>query len=172
MNLDKEIGDAFSLIGLLLVFLFAYFSALWTQVDNLVGRPKRNEETGALRNLRKVLVLKRRHLAALSLLIVLVVLLLAPLSFKVIQRMQWGGTFSTIRAGLLLVALLLVMLLAAVVILNRKAAFDVAFIDGELERRKASPPPPERESQLSWDQFVFPGGKRPWVKERNPRGGD
>lgn len=162
MNLDKEISSAFSLIGLLLVFLFAYFSALWTQVEGLVGHPKRDENTGVLRKLRKALVIKRRQLAVLSLLIFLVVLLLAPLSFKVIGNIHWGSTFNTIRAGLLLVALLLVILLASVATLNLKAALDIASIDTELKGKPA--PPPEAKVRISWYQFIFPGGKMPWVK--------
>ncbi|MEV8539492.1 hypothetical protein [Streptomyces sp. NPDC051572] len=161
MTLDDEISGAFSLIGLVLVFLFAYFSALWTQVDALIGKPKRNIPSGTLREWRRALVSKRRFLLALAFLIVLQFLLLGPLSLRVRGRIHWGAPFSTIRAGLLLVEALISLLLLFVVYIYYKAAADMVAIDVELARPKAAMAPREERAKVCFAQFVFPAGEWP-----------
>lgn len=165
MTLDEEIGGAFSLIGLVLVFLFAYFSALWTQIESLVGKAKRNEKSGVLRDTRRALTSKRRYLLALALLIVLQLLLLAPLSFRVLGKTQPNAPFNTIRAGLILVEILILLLLLFVLYLNYRAAIDMAAIDAELVRSNASKAPAEQKERIGFEQFVFPSGMRPGKRD-------
>jgi O-antigen/teichoic acid export membrane protein len=113
-DLDAQIVAASSLISVLLVFVFAYFSALLPTIEELRARarPTADDDRAAL---RRRLGTYQMIVAAVIVLIGLVVLLLLPLSVEVLRGQPWNGTFNTLRIGLLLVDVLLVATAAALV---------------------------------------------------------
>jgi hypothetical protein len=101
-SLDDQISAVFSLLGLLLVFVIAYFSALWPRVEDLIAvpRPEANADRQILaRRLRS----HRNLFLALIVIASLVIGLLVPVSRRVVDDWTIGEGFPTIRAGLLLV---------------------------------------------------------------------
>lgn len=113
-DLDAQIVAASSLISVLLVFVFAYFSAVLPTIEELRtrARPTADDDRAAL---RRRLGTYQKIVAAVIVLIGLVVLLLLPLSVEVLHAQPWNGTFNTLRIGLLLVDVLLVATAAALV---------------------------------------------------------
>jgi len=113
-DLNREISDAVGLISLLLVFVVAFFAAIWPQASSLLSEPipavatDRAKLVGRLKAYRWLLVV-------LVLLVVVILVLLAPLTLRILARVEWGGSYDTLRAGLLLVVLLLVMCLAVAI---------------------------------------------------------
>jgi len=107
-DLDKEITDVFTLLGVLLVFAIALFSALLPIVDGLVRKPK---PAGAAetKELKGQLVAYALLIALLEALTIAVFLLLIPLSLRAIGLLGTGDEFPTIRAGLLMVESFLVL---------------------------------------------------------------
>ena len=105
-DLDAQIVAASSLISVLLVFVFAYFSAVLPTIEELRerARPTADDDRAAL---RRRLGTYQKIVAAVIVLVGLVVLLLLPLSVDVLRGQPWGGTFNTLRIGLLLVDVLL-----------------------------------------------------------------
>jgi hypothetical protein len=111
--LDREISQAFGLLGLLLVFVLGYFSAFLPLVEDLVHRDVPASASNEER--RQVLVrlqTYRRLVGGLSVLTVLVLAVLWPVTRRVASAWRWSGPFPTIRAGLLMVDLMLLLLLA------------------------------------------------------------
>lgn len=121
-TLDEQIVDAGSLISLLLVFVFAYFSALLPLFEDLRHRPKppaQDDQDALVRQLSTYRTLGCGLLAV----VILVLALLGPMSWKALHAELWNP-FRTIRLGLLLVDLLLVAtgtaILAEVVLITRR----------------------------------------------------
>lgn len=105
-TLDEQITDASGLISLLLVFVFAYFSALLPVVEELRHRAKpaaRDDLEALVRRLLSFRAIACGLLAVVS----LVLALLSPLSWRVLRAQLWNP-FETGRVGLLLVDVLLV----------------------------------------------------------------
>jgi hypothetical protein len=113
-DLDTQIVAASSLISVLLVFVFAYFSAVLPTIEELRARarPTADDDRAAL---RRRLGTYQSIVAAVIVLVGLVVLLLLPLSVEVLRGQPWQGPFNTLRIGLLLVEVLLVATAAALV---------------------------------------------------------
>lgn len=113
-DLDAQIVAASSLVSVLLVFVFAYFSAVLPTIEELRARarPIADDDRAAL---RRRLGTYQSIVAAVIVLVGLVVLLLLPLSVEVLRGQPWQGTFNTLRVGLLLVDVLLVATAAALV---------------------------------------------------------
>lgn len=111
-SLEAEIGQILSLIGLLLVFVIGYFTALLPRVDEEVARPApvvqadRASHLSRLSSFRKLMI---GFLVADFLVLALV----GPISGRVVSSWPVSGPFPTIRAGLLLIDLFLVALLIA-----------------------------------------------------------
>jgi O-antigen/teichoic acid export membrane protein len=114
-TLDKEIGDAINLIAILLVFVFAYFSAVWPQAASLIDEPSPSVQTDKKRLVGRLRVYQRL-LVGLAALIASIIILLAPLTRRVGAELSWGGSYDILRAGLLLVDVLLVSTLCAAVL--------------------------------------------------------
>lgn len=121
-SLDEQIVDAGGLISLLLVFVFAYFSALLPQFEDLRHRPKpaaQDDQALLMRQLSSYRALACGILAV----VVLVLALLAPLSWHALNAQLWRP-FRTLRVGLLLVDVLLILtgvgVIAEVVLLTQR----------------------------------------------------
>lgn len=121
-DLNKQISDASALVALLLVFVFAYFAALLPIWEGLrqQARPPADDDRASLRQR----VSTYRMLAwTLLAVIALVLLVLGPLSWHVLNSQLWSP-FQTIRFGLLLVDVLLIGtaggVVVEVVLLSRK----------------------------------------------------
>ncbi|MGW4866307.1 hypothetical protein [Streptomyces chartreusis] len=118
-DLNDEIVDVFSLAGLLLVFVFAYFSGVWPQAESEMAKRKVSDNfvLGERRD-----QLKRYFwlMVALNVVILLIAAILAPLFFDVLSRIRTDAPFDAVRAGLILVvAFLMVMLLFVCAICKR-----------------------------------------------------
>src|SRR5260370_17558573 len=109
---DKEITDVFGLLGVLLVFVFAFFSALLAVtgpvLDGGVTGEQARRRAISRRALTYVLLL-----CGLDTIILLVIAMLFDLTRRAITTPWQGSDFPTVRAGLWLVDLLLVLTLAA-----------------------------------------------------------
>jgi hypothetical protein len=121
-DLNKQIADAGALLALLLVFVFAYFAALlpiWEDLRQRV-RPPADDDRAALR--QRVSIYRLLGWALLAI-IALVLLVLGPLSWRVLNS-EIFSPFQTIRVELLLVDALLigtaVGVVAEVVLLSGK----------------------------------------------------
>lgn len=114
-RLDSEIEGVFGLVGVLLVFVAAYATVAVPAAAHLLTR--RASQVAADRaSLRSDLTRARDSLVGLVILALSVLLLLIPLSLRVIAEFSPRGSFRTGRAGLLLVeALLTVSLIAAAI---------------------------------------------------------
>jgi hypothetical protein len=122
-SLDGEIIDVGGLISVLLVFVFAYFSALLPIFEDLRHRskpPALDDREALVRRLFSYRLLA----CGLFAIVILVLGLLGPLSWQVLDSQPWKP-FRTVRVGLLLVDGLLlatgVGILAEVVLLTRRA---------------------------------------------------
>jgi hypothetical protein len=115
-TLDDEITQILGLIGLLLVFVVGYFTALLPQTDEWLGR-----EAPAVQADRKALVRRlgafRKLAVGFLLADVLVLALLTPVSRRIVLDWSFEGPFPTLRAGLLLIDLFLVVILVSGAIL-------------------------------------------------------
>lgn len=114
-DLDGQIVAASSLVSVLLVFVFAYFSAVLPTIEELRARPRPAADDDRA-TLRRRLRTYQAIVAAVIGLVGLVFLLLLPLSVEVLKGQPWNGPFNTLRFGLLLVALLLIATAAALVL--------------------------------------------------------
>jgi hypothetical protein len=104
-TLDEQIVDAGGLIALLLVFVFAYFSALLPLFEDIRHRPMpaARDDITAL----KARISSYRSIAwCLCAVVVLVFAVLAPLSWHAVNSELWIP-FQTLRVGLLTVDVLL-----------------------------------------------------------------
>lgn len=106
-DLDLEISGAFSLLGVLLVFVIAYFSAILPDINELLGRPA-PEVNADRRSLAARLRTYRSLTVGLLLVVAAVLTLLVPLSRRVLKSLSFTGPFQTIRAGLLFIDFLLI----------------------------------------------------------------
>jgi len=111
-DLDAQIVAASSLVSVLLVFVFAYFSAVLPTIEELRARERPIAEDDR-KALRRRLGTYRMVVAAVIGLVGLVFLLLLPLSVEVLRSQPWNGPFNTLRVGLVLVEVLLVATAAA-----------------------------------------------------------
>jgi hypothetical protein len=105
-SLDEQIADAGGLISLLLVFVFAYFSALLPLFEEIRHRPKpaaKDDQEALVRRLSSYRALGCGLLSV----VLLVLALLAPLSWHAVSAELWRP-FRTLRVGLLVVDLLII----------------------------------------------------------------
>ncbi len=107
MTLDDQIVAVATLMGVLLVFVFAYFAALLPPIEGLRGE-KEPDINADKRRLRTKVRSYQLITAGLSVLILFVFGLLIPLSTQVIKE-GFLTPFDTLRASLLLVDLFLVV---------------------------------------------------------------
>ena len=107
MTLDDQIVAVASVIGILLVFVFAYFAALLPLIEGLRGE-KEPDINADKQRLRTKVRSYQLITAGLSVLILFVFVLLIPLSTQVIKE-GLLNPFNTLRACLLLVDLFLVV---------------------------------------------------------------
>lgn len=112
MTLDHDITDALGLVSLLLVFVFAYFSALLPIAEDLIARPVPEVQADRAR-LAARLGAYTKLAVGLGVLIVLVIALLTPLSRRVVAEWTFSGPFQTLRVGLVVVDVLLGALVVA-----------------------------------------------------------
>lgn len=104
-SLDEQIVDAGGLISLLLVFVFAYFSAILPLLEDARRRAKpaaRDDQETLMRRLSNYRALGCGLLAV----VLLVLLLLGPLSWHALTGQLWRP-FRTLRVGLLIIDVLL-----------------------------------------------------------------
>jgi hypothetical protein len=110
-TLEQEVSDAIGLIGLLLVFVVGYFSAVIPSSDELVGRPTPNvgydraQLANRLRSLRNLFV-------GLGVLIVAVLAVLAPLVVRVTDALL-HQPYSIVLGGVMIVVVALFVMLGA-----------------------------------------------------------
>jgi hypothetical protein len=113
VTLDNEIANAAGVLGLLLVFVFGYFSALLPVILSLLDAPRPDVADDRL-TLAARLASYRLIVGGVWLLTALVLLLMLPLSSQVVASIRLGAPFATIRAGLLAMdGMLLTLLVAA-----------------------------------------------------------
>jgi len=111
-DIDKEITDAFSLLGVLLVFVFAYASALAPLVFSALERDTPgpiDDRAVFIGRLRAYRWLVRGVFVAAG----AVLGLLFPLSYRVLRDLSLSGAFHTVRAGLVMVDTFLLLSLVA-----------------------------------------------------------
>ncbi len=118
MNVDdalaKEIADVFGLLGVLLVFVIAFYTYLLTQAETLMS-----EEVPTVHQRRSDLIARltstRRLLTALAVATLLVVIVLVPLELRVIANLlRHPDHFPTSQIGFVLVGVFLLALILAV----------------------------------------------------------
>jgi hypothetical protein len=114
-QLELEITQVFTLLGVLLVFVLAYLSALLPQIEELLARPTPEVHEDRDRLVARLAAYRRLVLVEL-LLTALVLGLLLPLTMRTITSLTLGGTFRTVRVALLVVDLLLLGLACATVL--------------------------------------------------------
>lgn len=112
-DLDKNITDAFSLLAVLLVFVFAYFSTIWARAEELIDQPAPADSEDK-RRLRVRIMNQRRLVVSLAVTVIALGALLEPLSSQAIGDWKWHP-FDTVRAGLLLLDLFLVAMIVIAV---------------------------------------------------------
>lgn len=130
--LNREIADAFSLLGVLLVFVFLLFSIVWQQVESLNAEP--NSDDDVLLTLRLARYERqRRLLLILMFATLLIVLLVIPLSRRVIcMGIHFDRPFNTIGAGLILVDVFLIALIAGCLSILRIIKKEKAAISNDI----------------------------------------
>jgi hypothetical protein len=113
-SLSSQIDDVFSLLGVLLVFIIAFYSYLLTQIEALIAKPRPVVDAERTQLIAKVAASKRL-LAGLGVGTMAILLLLAPLSYQVIRDLLSGPSgFPTSEVGLLLVDVFLVVVVVAI----------------------------------------------------------
>lgn len=117
--LDQEISGVFGLLGLLFVFVIGYFSALLPQAEELVSRRAsdvQDERTALVARLRSY----RQLTIGLLTMVLLVMVVLLPITRRVLDTWSIRGPFPTLRAGLVLIDVFLVaMFVVGVRLLSR-----------------------------------------------------
>ena len=138
MNLDKELVDVFNMVGLLLVFVAGYFSALLPLMEDLIHRraPDGLDERRALVNR---LASYRRLLAGLLFLVGAILSLLFPLCRRVLLDWSFIGPFHTVRAGFLLTYLMLIVVFILSVTLRHRLSRRIAEVDSKSGRPTPAP---------------------------------
>ena len=116
--LDRQLSDAATLLGLLLVFVIGYFAAVAPAADEASGRPApdvaydRQLLANRLRTQRNLLI-------GLEVLIVAVLGVIAPVTVRVAAHLI-GRPYSVLKTGVLLIDALLLVVLAASIVLTRR----------------------------------------------------
>lgn len=113
-TLDQQIVDVGGLVSLLLVFVFAYFSALLPTFEDLRHRARPNVAEDR-ETLRRQLAAYRALGGGLLVVVIAVLALLTPLSWRALNADLWNP-FQTLRLGLLLVDALIVATGAGLVV--------------------------------------------------------
>jgi hypothetical protein len=114
--LDRQVSDAATLLGLVLVFVIGSFAAIAPAADETAGRPippveyDRQLLANRLRSQRNLLV-------GVEVLIVAVLAVVAPVTVRVAAHLV-GRPYSVLKAGVLLVDLLLLIMFAAALVLT------------------------------------------------------
>ena len=111
-SFDKEITDVFALLAVLLVFVFAYFSALLPLAEDSISKPRSEIGSDRRRDASRVLTLLVLEIG-LALVVLVVALLIAPLTYRSFTVEPANSEFPTIRWGLRAVEVMLLLLLAA-----------------------------------------------------------
>lgn len=109
MMIDEEISSAFSLLGLLLVFVIGYFAAFFPLAQELIERPAPDvlaDRQALIAKLRTYRVL----LGGVLLLTFSTGVVVTPLTRNVLMNISLRGPFPTIEAGLLLLDVMLAAL--------------------------------------------------------------
>ena len=115
-SLDAEIEGAFSLAGVLLVFVAAYWSFAYPSAVQLL-HTRASAVDADRERFRGDLARARTTIVGLAILTSAALLLLTPLTARVLRQLEFAGSYRTPRAGLLLVDLLLLAALVASILL-------------------------------------------------------
>ncbi|WP_328925593.1 hypothetical protein OG429_13665 [Streptomyces sp. NBC_00190] len=134
-TLNDEIVDVFSLVGLLLVFVFAYFSGVWQQAESEMAKRKVSDNF-TLEERRDLLRRQLWLMIGLNVVIVLIVAILAPLFIEVLGRVSLGAPFDAVRAGLILVITFLLGMFICVCIISKRINNKVNEINGWITENK------------------------------------
>jgi hypothetical protein len=100
-DLDSQLSDAVNLIAVLLVFVFAYFSAVWPQAQAML-----DEDPDVAADRRRLANKHRGQRFLLSGLVVVVLVILgvlSPLTSDIVRAWSWHGEYHTLRAWLAVV---------------------------------------------------------------------
>jgi cytochrome c biogenesis factor len=111
MTLEEQISSAFSLLGLLLVFVIGYFAAFFPLAQELIERPA-PDVTADRRALANKLRTYRVLFGGVLILTVATAIVLTPLTRRALVAISFRGPFPTTAAGLLLVDVMLIALVA------------------------------------------------------------
>jgi ABC-type bacteriocin/lantibiotic exporter with double-glycine peptidase domain len=121
ITLDRDIAGAFQVIGLLLVFVSAYFSYTWPKTQELLRSHTPRDDDAKILRLADDLRRQRRLLVLFAVFILPILALLSPLAIRVMKDWSWGNA---IRTGLSVVILFLLLAVAIigrlVVTINRR----------------------------------------------------
>ncbi|MEV6735331.1 hypothetical protein [Streptomyces sp. NPDC051364] len=117
-TIDREIVDSFQLMAVLLVFVFSYFSVVWARTGELVE--KKGSDKFAEDRIRGERARHRYILWGFLILIICVLAILIPVSYRVFNDWDWSGPFNTVRAGLILVDAFLITAIGAICLLISK----------------------------------------------------
>lgn len=109
-DVAQQISSAFGLIGVLLVFVFAYFSTVWPQAEAMLEEPTPAVAADRKKLARRHRVLQRT-LTGLLIATASVLALLGPLTRRTVMSLSLSGAFSTERGGLLLTDVFLAAML-------------------------------------------------------------
>lgn len=141
MRLNRDIADSFQVISLLLVFVLAYFSAIYGQIQRAVRAPAGPAQTiGQLTELRGEHRTYRRLLVFFAVVVTVIFALVAPLAVRIIAALARQFSYSTLRAGLLLVEVFLICALAAAGWLIRQLNARIRDIGAAIEFQRHPPP--------------------------------
>lgn len=134
-SLNDDIVDVFGLVGLLLVFVFAYFSGVWQQAESEMAKRKVGDNF-ALEERRDLLRRQLWLMIGLNVVIVLIAALLAPLFIEVLGRISVDAPFDAVRAGLILVVAFLLGMCICVCIISKRINDKVNEINGWIAENK------------------------------------
>jgi uncharacterized membrane protein len=120
--LAKEIADVFGLLGVLLVFVIAFYTYLLTQAETLIS-----QEVPAIQQRKTDLISKltstQRLLSALAASTAVVLLVLVPLGLRVVGNLlSHPDHFPTSQVGFVLIGVFLVVLVVAIGWLRQRVA--------------------------------------------------
>ncbi|MEW2561376.1 hypothetical protein [Streptomyces griseorubiginosus] len=132
-EMNDEIVDVFSLVGVLLVFVFAYFSAVWPQSESEMAKRKVGDNY-VLEERKDQLRRHFRLLIGLNVVILSIAAILSPLFIKVLGRIDLHAPFDAVRAGLAMVVIFLGCLFICVCVICKRIHAKVEEIDGWIKQ--------------------------------------
>lgn len=111
-TLDRDIAAVFQVIGLLLVFVSAYFSYTWPKTQELLRERTPRDDAPKKARLAADLRRQARLLVVFGVLVLPVLALLSPLAVRVVTHWSW---VNAVRTGLAVVIVFLLLVLVVIV---------------------------------------------------------